>query len=341
MSDVIIIGAGAVGGLTAMELVKRGARVTLVDRHQAGREASWAGGGILFPLLPWRYREEVNRLALAGMAAYPVVIEELRAAGYEPEYIVSGMEVHPEFDAEVIRAWCVAHDFPVEISADKVWLPSVAQVRNPRILGAIRYWLKDRGVRFVEHAEVASIEAPQGRISSINAGGERLQADQYVLTAGAWSREILGAHAIDRDLKPMRGQMLLYKTDPGVLTRIQYKNDFYLVPRRDGHILAGSTVEDVGFDKSTTEKALQELHRKAGDLLPVLRDMQPIQHWSGLRPGSPDNIPVIGRHPQVENLWLNTGHFRYGVTMGPTSARLLVDLMQGQPTELDPQPYAV
>jgi glycine oxidase len=250
------------------------------------------------------------------------------------------MEVHPEFDVEDIRAWCTAHDFPMEISAENIWLPSVAQVRNPRILEAIKQWLKDHDVNLVEHAEVAPIEASQGRITAVLAGGESLHADQYVLTAGAWSREILGVHAIKRDLKPMRGQMLLYKTAPDVLTRIQYKNDFYLVPRRDGHILAGSTVEDVGFDKGTTEKALQELHRKAGDLLPALRKLHPIQHWSGLRPGSPDNIPVIGRHPNIDNLWLNTGHFRYGVTMGPTSASLLIDLMQGRPTALDPQPYA-
>src|SRR5512139_3946501 len=119
-------------------------------------------------------------------------------------------------------------------------------------------------------------------------------------------------HAMTIGHKPMRGQMLLYRLAEQPLSHILYREDFYLIPRLDGHILAGSTVEDVGFDKSTTQDAAAELAAKACALLPELARAPLVKHWSGLRPGSPDNLPVIARHPQFDNLYLNTGHFRYG-----------------------------
>lgn len=339
MSDILIIGAGAVGCATAMELVQRGANVTLVDRAEAGKEASWAGGGILFPLLPWKYREEVNRLAQAGMADYPAMIEELLTTGIDPEYVVSGMLVHPPFELETARRWCTTHGMQAELQDDKLWLPQVSQVRNPRLLQAMRCWLENRGVRFIEHSEVSALEVEAGRITAVRAAELSLQADHYILASGAWSRLLLGDYAVKRQLKPMRGQMLLYEMPAGTLQQIHYWSDFYLVPRRDGHILAGSTVEDVGFDKSTTASAAHELAEKATRLLPALADTAPVRHWAGLRPGSPDNIPLIGRHPALENLWLNTGHFRYGVTMAPASAKLLANLLAGETPFLDVSAY--
>lgn len=342
MSDVIIIGAGAVGSLTAMELVRRGLSVTLVERAEPGKEASWAGGGILFPLLPWHYREEVNRLALAGAAGYPALVSELHAStGIDPEYIASGMLVHQPADMPLAQQWCASHGLTAEVRNGDLWLPQVAQVRNPRLLQAVLAWLKSHDVRILEQAEVGSFKVEDNRITSMRAGKETLAAENVVVTAGAWSRPLLGQYAASLDFKPMRGQMLLYKMPPGLIQHIHYQNDFYLIPRRDGHILAGSTVENVGFDKSTTEVAARELHQKAVALLPQLRDHQPVRHWSGLRPGSPNNIPAIGRHPLLENLWLNTGHFRYGVTMAPASSRLIASLMAGEAPFLDTRPYAV
>jgi glycine oxidase len=118
--------------------------------------------------------------------------------------------------------------------------------------------------------------------------------------------------------------MLLYKLESQAFSEILYREDFYLIPRRDGHVLAGSTVEDVGFDKSATAEVAETLARKAVELMPLLKEASLMRHWSGLRPGSPENIPLIGRHPEVENLYLNTGHFRYGVTMAPASAGQLL-----------------
>ena len=129
----------------------------------------------------------------------------------------------------------------------------------------------------------------------------------------------------------MRGQILLYDLSNQAMqdlpANIIYQDGFYLVPRRDGYLLAGSTLEDVGFDTRTTEDVKQALKTKAESILPVLKDMPIHKHWSGLRPGTPDNLPTIAAHPTIENLYLNTGHFRYGLTMAPESARRLAELI--------------
>jgi glycine oxidase len=328
--DVMIVGGGLVGCLTAMALTKQGIKVTLLERGVLGAEASWAGGGILFPLLPWHYSEAVNQLALAGAALYPSLAQELiDVTGIDPEYTVSGMRVLPNFDKVVAQRWCKVHEIKAEFHGDELWLPQVAQVRNPRLIKALRRWLEINAVELREGTEMVALKAHTDQISALQTqSGELLQADQYVVTAGAWSKKLLGPFALDIELKPMRGQMLLFKLAPGILQEILYSDDFYLIPRQDGHILAGSTLEDVGYDKSTTPQAAADLYHKAVKLLPVLANETPINHWSGLRPGSPDNIPVVARHPALQNLWLNTGHFRYGVTMAPASANMLANSMQ-------------
>jgi glycine oxidase len=328
--SITIIGAGAVGCLTALAFAKKDWQVTLLDQGVLGGEASWAGGGILFPLLPWDYTEPVNQLALAGAARYPELCEELfEATGIDPQYQACGMRVLPEFDGETALAWCQAHGLTAEIQGESLWLPQVAQVRNPRLMAALRARLESSGVTIHEHTELRRLQSATAKVQSWQSSkGTSFESDAYVVTAGAWSHNLLGEHAQPVPVKPMRGQMLLYRLEVGALSTILYRNDFYLIPRRDGHILAGSTVEDVGFDKSTTEDAARDLARKARELLPQLADAPVIRHWSGLRPGSPDNIPMIGRHPDFDNLYLNTGHFRYGVTMAPASAEIFISLLE-------------
>jgi glycine oxidase len=323
--SITIIGAGVVGCLTALAFAKKDWKVTLVDRGVLGGEASWAGGGILFPLLPWHYKDEVNALAFAGAACYPDLCAELfDATGIDPEYSECGMRIFPEFDNQGM-VWCEAHGVEVTAQGETLLLPKVAQVRNPRLLAALKTRLLSLGVSLYEHTELLPLGSVKERIQEWQSrDGKRFISDIYVVTAGAWSALLLKSFTTTIPIKPMRGQMLLYKLESPAFSEILYREDFYLVPRRDGHVLAGSTVEDVGFDKSTTAETRASLARKAADLVPVLKAAPLIRHWSGLRPGSPDNIPLIRLHPEFENLYLNTGHFRYGVTMAPESAERLL-----------------
>lgn len=345
---VLIVGGGIMGCMTAFELVQRGFQVRVVERNQIASltsgESSWAGAGIVFPLLPWMYRDEVNRLALTGAVLYPDLCERLRReTGIDPECIKSGMLIKPPFDKALAMAWCKEHHMAVELKNGDLLLPDVAQVRNPRLLQALKQWLIQNGVLLLEKTELLPVREGQRLQGWETTAGEVLEADIYVVTSGAWSFELLKETALKLDIKPMRGQILLYQlTNISIEQRpknIIYCDGFYLVPRSDGYLLAGSTLEDVGFDSGTTEDVKHELQAKAEAIMPSLKDAPVIKHWSGLRPGTPNNIPTIAAHPTIDNLFLNTGHFRYGVTMAPASAKILSALLLGEKPVLDASPY--
>ncbi len=343
---IIVVGGGIVGCLTALALRDRGCQVTLVERNvvaaQTSGESSWAGAGILFPLLPWMYKDAVNQLAMAGAKLYPALCERLlNETGIDPEYTQSGMQILPNFnqiiaDEAAAIHWCESYQIPVEKKANGLLLPTIAQVRPPHLLQALRQLMIQNGVTLLENTQLEPLASSEKinswrTISSLHNTGLVLEADAFVVTSGAWSFDLLKDTAANLNIKPMRGQILLYDVSnqpvPEKLEHIIYSNGFYLVPRRDGLLLAGSTLEDVGFDKNTTEEVKQELKTKAEAIMPSLKHAPILKHWSGLRPGTPDNLPTIAVHPSIKNLYLNTGHFRYGLTMAPASAEKVVALI--------------
>ncbi|MDO9064644.1 MAG: FAD-dependent oxidoreductase [Sulfuricella sp.] len=339
--DFLIVGGGVIGLSSALELARQGATVAVLERGVCGAESSWAGGGILSPLLPWDYSSAVTDLTQLSCRLFPEWVTRIAdVSGVDPEYRVSGMRVMPPFDAERAVPWCAGHGVRLEQDGEVLWLPDVAQVRNPRLIKALRLALERMGVRIVEHTEVTGIVATEDRVERLDTTVGPFAAERYVVAAGAWSKKLLGKRGVQLDIKPVRGQMLLYRAQPGMLRHIILQNGTYLIPRDDGHILAGSTLEDVGFDKATTEEARVALHARALGMLPQLAQAEFIKHWAGLRPGSPGNIPIIARHPQMENLYLNSGHFRYGVTMAPASAQILANRLFNREQPFDVSGYA-
>ncbi len=358
MTSVIIVGAGVIGLMTAIELHRAGARVTLVDRQQAGRESSWAGGGILSPLFPWRYPDAVTRLALLSQQIYPRLVEELQAeTGVDAEFLPSGMLVLGDYTGEGPEAWARRFDIDMRpVDAGQIaalepqlapgfeqgwWFPQVHQARNPRLLALLRAAIEARGIKLIENLPVERILVGQGRARGVIAGDRRIEAEHTVIASGAWSAGLLDPLDCPSAIEPVRGQMLLLRAEPGQIRRILLAQDRYLIPRRDGRILVGSTTEHVGFDKSTSERVRDELLDYARRIAPVLDQAELERHWSGLRPGSPSGIPAIGPHPGIENLFINAGHYRNGLVMAPASARLLADLLLKRTACLPPADYPV
>lgn len=353
---VLIAGGGIVGCMTAMELVARGCRVTIVERNQVASqtsgESSWAGGGILFPLLPWIYSDVVNRLTMTGIRFYPEICRRLQEeTGIDPELQQSGMLILPQYDQAAAQSWCQGWQLPAEKASarafgvaspagdEALWLPTVSQARPPHVMQALRKWLEHNGVTLLEGTELKPLSDEKRLQAWETVDGRRLAADRFVVTSGAWSFDLLKETASKLNIKPMRGQILLYRPQKN-LEHMVYREGFYMIPRKDGLLLAGSTLEDVGFDPATTASARAELSAKAAAILPELRDLPILKHWSGLRPGTPENLPTISAHPQIENLFLNTGHFRYGLTMAPGSAKIVSALICGEQPFLDPAPFA-
>lgn len=359
---MMIIGAGVAGLSAAYALASQNIDVSVADGGHGG-QSSWAGAGIVCPLMPWNYGEEVNRLALAGMRAWPQWAAALgEKSGIDPEFWACGMEVVVEDKTyplptsplaekglggvnpgtiQDILAWCQSHSLAIQpMEGRRIFLPGVAQVRNPRLLDALTGSVKTLGGDILQNCKIDGLKSQGRTVTSVISGANEHRADAFVLATGAWSGLPLGQFAALPNIRPVRGQMLLYAPGSHTLGHILYRDGIYLVPRRDGHLLAGSTLEHVGFNAQTTADALASLHQAACDLLPELRGHSPIKSWAGLRPGSPDNLPLIDRHPDFDNLWIHTGHFRYGVTMAPASSRLLVELMLGEVSSPDPTPYS-
>ncbi len=353
MTDVIVVGGGLIGMLTARELALAGASVTLFERDETGRESSWAGGGILSPLHPWRYPDPVTVLARWGQAHWESLAGALHAeTGIDPEWTGSGLLVLEPDEPERAARWAERFGYVLEPVAlatacepaiagahAGLWMPDVAQVRNPRLVRALRRSLDLNGVQVEERRAVQGLRLRGGVVRGVETANGPVESKTVIVAAGAWSAGLLGEAAALLPVEPVRGQMLLFKAAPGVLSRIVLHGDRYVIPRRDGRILIGSTLERVGFDKATTASAAAELRERACALVPALTDYPVEHHWAGLRPGSPTGVPFIGEHPHIGGLFLNTGHFRNGVVLGPASARLAADLLLGRTPVVEPEPY--
>lgn len=354
-ADFLIVGGGVIGLTSAQSLLLSGYHVTLIERGKVGQEASWAGGGILSPLCPWDYPEAVTRLALRGMDMFSDAAAMLHAAtGIDPEYQRCGLLLLPPFQQQRAEQWAVQHQIALrqvnladhlpakqgrQYAGEGLFLPEIAQVRNPRLLQALSEHVRMLGGVILEHHELQKIELAGDRIAALQTTQGKFDADAYIVAAGAWSKALLGEHALAMDIRPIRGQILLFKFDTPPFSNILLRESLYFIPRRDGHVLVGSTLEDAGFDKSATIEARDSLMERVREIFPDWRDRVPVMRWAGLRPGSPDNIPTIGRHPLLDNLYVNSGHFRYGVTMSLASAELLLNEIKGGPQLLPVAEY--
>jgi glycine oxidase len=358
MADFVIIGGGLIGLLTARSLSESGAQVVVLERGKLGQESSWAGGGILSPLYPWKYPEPINQLAHWSQTQYRTLVDDLQqASGIDVEWTQSGLLILDEDQREAAHAW--ASDYGANLQTvdgreisrleprlrpgheSGLWLPEVAQIRNPLLIHALREDLRLRGVRLAENTEATHLLSKRGRIRGVQMEYTEVMADQVIVASGAWSATLLKELGQDVPVMPVRGQMILFRTPPGLVQRILLCEGHYIIPRRDGRVLVGSTMEDVGFDKEVTEEARDDLAQVAYDMVPELANTPVERHWAGLRPGSPTGVPFIGEHPEIEGLFINAGHFRNGVVMAPASARLLSDIVQNRPPILDPAPFAL
>ena len=358
MSDILIIGGGIIGMLTARELSLAGMKVTIVEQGEPGHESSWAGGGILSPLYPWRYSDPVSSLAKWGQAFYPELIEEIYAkTGLDAELIQNGLLLLDD-EQDTAVAWAEkwqanlqlidkkeVYELEPELSRSltlenrAVWMPDVRQVRNPRLVKATKKYLLKQGVKFLEGTEVTGFLRNANKVIGVTSSIGNIEADKVLVAGGAWSAKLLKNIDIDIDIKPVKGQMILFKTESGKIKRITLSQDRYVIPRKDGRVLVGSTLEFTGFEKNTTSSAREELMAEAIRIIPSLKEAEVEHHWAGLRPGSKDGIPYICSVQGIDGLYLNTGHFRNGVVLGPASARLAADIILQRQPILDVSPY--
>ena len=353
-SDLIIAGGGIIGLFTAYALTNSDIKITVVDRGQFGQESSWAAGGILAPLLPWQYDAAVTSLTQNAFNRYAQLAKQLLdATDIDIEFWRCGMAIFGKSDTVAAQSWCKnsgltykCNEIPdVSINVQcliqqkpSIFLPNFAQLRSPRLIKAMITYLVQHGVDLLPDTELLQCRIENEKLVGIETSRGSIQTEQLIWATGAWAQQL---QCVDRPITPphiapIRGQILAFDGSKIGLDCMLYEDGHYLIPRRDGLILAGSTLEDVGFDKSITDSALLELKQKSTALLPALANSEIVHQWSGLRPASSNNVPTIGPHPQIQGLYFNCGHFRYGIAMAPRSAEIISNwILQPDNTSLD------
>jgi glycine oxidase len=368
MVDVGIIGSGIIGLSLARELAGRGLSTRVLSREPLQKTTSWAAAGIFPPAedwpaagpgdrltalsdrLHWAWRQELldetgidNGLAAcgglylavneAGLARLTTEADAWRARGCALEWLT--VDTIP--DAEPGLSSAVARG----LFRGAYLLPTESQIRPPRHLHALEASCRLRGVEIVPDADVTSIECDGDEIHRVCGAHGPHEAGLWVLAGGSWSGTLAEIFGASVQPKPVRGQIVLLRQAAPSLSRILNVGLEYLVPRPDGRVLVGSTLEDIGFVEGTTEPAVERMRQFAGRLVPELADAAVETTWSGLRPSSPDGLPWIGRSPALSNGYVATGHFRAGWHQSPGTACLLADLITGATPTIDPTPFAV
>lgn len=358
---VAIIGAGINGLMSALELSEQGIEVHIYDQQQAGREASWAGGGILSPMYPWRYPQPVNALAKHAKALYTEWNQKLLpATGIDFQIQQTGMLIFDQKDFDIGLNYANTHQEPMQICQhltqkdiqklnpkvskqfqEALFFPELSNVRNPRLLQSLINYLKHQlNVTFHENIKISKFCIQDSHVTGIEDEQKVIYShDHTIIATGAWSVNWSAQLNLQIPVYPIQGQMVLFKTPKNWLTTMCMNEVMYLIPRKDGHIVCGSSMKDIGFDKALCVHTQQNILNACFEMIPELQKFPMIKQWTGLRPSSPTGIPYIGAYPQLNNLWLNTGHFRNGLCMGAASARLLRQLILKQPCIEDPTPY--
>ncbi|MGB7284501.1 MAG: glycine oxidase ThiO [Candidatus Acidiferrum sp.] len=353
--DVAIAGAGLIGGSMALELARAGLRVGVFDSQEPGREASWAGAGILSPAPESSAMIPLVTLGKASMAIYPEfvrMVEEVsdQNARYRPKGTLQALfmqEAREELStvialhhglglkAEPLSA-ADARALEPSLSAEveaAVLRPEEASVDNRALTSAVIEAARRSGVQFFPGSGAEAIWREGRRCAGLQLKNEKIEARWTVISAGCFSANIDGV-AVYAPVRPAKGQMVALRADDLKIERVLWSEKIYLVPRNDGRILAGATVEYTGFEKTLTAGGIEQILAAAIELSPGLSGARVEETWAGLRPDSPDHLPILGP-ADLEGLLIATGHFRSGILLTPITARLVSEWVTQERVSVD------
>jgi glycine oxidase len=346
-SDFIIIGGGIIGLSLALNLRRHGHSVLVIDRTEPGREASWAAGGIIASCDP-HTPSALQELASASAALFPEFIHELQDESQLPiDYRRNGTIVFLEEgetpfgdSIRILDAQTLSQFEPLLAFAPNAWLMPEASVDPRTLLAALIKACKHREVDIVTGHAVLSLELADNHVSGVRTENSHYASSTVINCAGAWASQIA---PLGFPTRPIKGHMLSLvfpQHEPGsppIVNHVIHGHDVYIVPRSNGQLVVGSTIEDVGFDKRVDPQTIQSLHQSAANLVPEIGEARIHENWTGLRPGTPDKLPILGAST-IPGYFVATGHYRDGIMLAPITAQLMTSLLlTGQCThELSP-----
>ena len=374
----IIIGGGVIGLSIAYELSRRGQAVVLLEKDHVGQKASWAGAGILPPANGDTAIHPLEKLEAFSNDLHLRWARELktttgidtgfrkcggwylaRTAGESAALL--GLKLY--WEERGIKFEVCDHERLLKLMpaltltrpAQGVFLPDEWQLRNPHHLAALHSACLKNGVQVIEECEslelivngcktmsckTMSCETKVSETECVRVDGRDIIGDNYCVTGGAWSESLIEPFGVPLPMTPVRGQMVLFKLPTPPFSSVVNEGTRYLVPRDDGHVLAGATIEEVGFDCRTVDEDIAELAAWAGGLMPHCNSETLVTAWAGLRPGTYDGFPYLGSIGHSTNSWVASGHFKAGLHLSTGTAVMMADLMEGKPATIDLTPFA-
>ena len=349
-ASVVIIGAGVIGLTIARALAQRGVReLMLIERGRPGAEASWAAGGILAPQVEVDRHDVFFQLACASRDLYPEFAEQLKEeTGVDVELDTTGtlsLGFTSKDEAELRRRyeWQQGEGLEIEwLNGDEarqlepcvstevrcaLRFPRDFQVENRRLISALVRANEELGIQFVTGSSVNSIRIKHEGVCGVETSNGFVEAPVVVIAADAWASLIKSPNAKlpAINIEPVRGQMLCFEPHTQIARHVIYSSRGYLVPRRDGRVLAGSTAEHVGFERSVTDEGVDAIKSMALEIAPGIAALPVIDSWAGFRPRAPDGLPVLGSCEGIEGLFYATGHYRNGILLAPLTGKVIAD----------------
>jgi glycine oxidase len=368
ITEVAVIGGGVIGLSIARALVRRGMRdLVVIERHEFGREASWAAGGILAPQVEADASDDFFQLACASRDMYPQFAAELQAeSGIDVELDTTGtmyVAFSEDEEAELRHRieWQRTQGLRVEwLAGDEARavepclstnvrcafsFPDDYQVDNRKLVEALVIANQRHGVRLIAGCGVRKLQITHGGVTGMETELGFLSAKKIVVAAGAWSSSIEAEEALlpRLDIEPVRGQMLCFNA-PAFARHVIYSSRGYIIPRRDGRLLAGSTNEHVGFDKRVTKAGIDAIRSMAIQIAPALEQFPVSDSWAGFRPRAKNDLPVLGSVEDVKDLFYATGHYRNGILLAPITGEVIADAIFGHSsawTAFSPQRFVL
>lgn len=360
-TDVLVVGGGVVGLAVADAVAGRGIPVVLLERDRVAHQASAGAAGLLAALIESQGPGPFLDLALAGRRAYAEEIPALvRDTGVDVGYRVTGTLRVAEDDAmahelrervawERERGLAVRFLEPSEVRAVEpgvreglagaLFSPDDHQVTSDLLAKALALRASRRGATIVERTPVSRLLQVEGEVTGVRtADGNEVRARSVVLAGGPWSPEL---SPVPLPVRPVKGQLVhLRPSAAGSISHPVFASSVYLVPKAQGYVIAGATEQDAGFDVSTSEAVTERLVSAARSLVPAFREARLAAVWAGLRPGTPDRLPIIGRHPDAPGLIFATGHFRNGVLLSLVTGRIVAALVADADPGIDLVPFS-
>jgi glycine oxidase len=348
--DVVIIGGGVIGCSIAYYLCKSGVEVTVVDKSEIGSEASSAAAGLLAPLGSLSGPGPLADLLLASWSIFPALVPELeQVSGIPLEYEQTGslrVARNPNSVANLRKredAWQPLGLEMLWLNGDEarqrepllapdisaaIYAPEEAQVKAPQVVKAFAKAAAYLGAKLSTHQNVIGMDFHENKITRVYTDqGAEITCERVIITTGAWTRDLEGLLDMSVPVEPQRGQILTLKQSSPALKNIIFGEAIYLAPKNDGTIVVGATKDEVGFDNNLTAGGIAWLLSTAIRLLPSLEGAAIDQMWAGLRPKTPDNLPILGKLPSLDNVYLAVGHGSIGVMLSAITGKSIAELV--------------